>query len=99
MEVEIVNESESRIVVKDEEGRVIECEKLFTFDSDETGLSYICYTDNQKDNENNVIVHAGTYDKSGEDNRIIPIKTDREWKIIQETLEEIIKNVKEVKDE
>lgn len=93
MDVEIVKNNENRMVLKDQDGNMHECEKLFTFDSEETKLSYICYTDLLKDEDGNTIVYAGTYDPTGEDNKIKPIKTDKEWKIIQATLEEIVKNV------
>ena len=92
MDAEIINENDNRLVIKDHEGNVHECEKLFTFDSEETKLSYICYTDNLKDEEGNTYVYAGTYDSTGESNLIKPIKTDKEWAIIQSTLQEIIKN-------
>ncbi|MCR4581435.1 MAG: DUF1292 domain-containing protein [Bacilli bacterium] len=95
MDVEIIKENEERLVIKDHEGNVHECEKLFTFDSDETKLSYICYTDRTKDEQGNVIVYAGTYDSTGESNLIKPIKTDKEWGIISETLESLVKNAKE----
>ena len=42
MDVEIMSDTEEKMVIKDHEGKVHECEKLFTFDSDETKLSYIC---------------------------------------------------------
>lgn len=93
MDVEIIKENDERLVIKDHEGNIHECEKLFTFDSDETKLSYICYTDRTKDDKGNVIVYAGTYDSTGESNIIKPIKTDKEWGVISETLQAIIDNV------
>ncbi len=93
MDVEIIKENDNRMVIKDHEGNIHECEKLFTFDSDETKLSYICYTDNLKDEEGNTLVYAGTYDPTGESNLIKPINTDKEWAIIQSTLEEILSKV------
>lgn len=93
MDVEIVTDNEDKFVIKDHEGKVHECEKLFTFDSEETKLSYICYTDRTKDDKGNTIVYAGTYDSTGESNLIKPIQTDKEWGIISETLESLIKNV------
>ncbi len=98
MDAEIINDYGERMVIKDHEGKVHECEKLFTFDSDETKLSYICYTDRTRDEKGNTIVYAGTYDSTGEDNIIKPIKTDKEWGIISQTLESLIKNVSEGKE-
>lgn len=94
MDLEIIDESENILIIKDSDGKKHECDKLFTFDSDETNLSYICYTDRTRDENGNVIVYAGTYDPTGEDATIKPIKTDKEWKVIQETLQEIVSNVK-----
>ena len=93
MDVEIVKQNDEKMIIKDSEGNMHECEKLFTFDSEETKLSYICYTDRTKDEKGNTIVYAGTYDSTGESNLIKPIQTDKEWGIIQETLQEILKNI------
>ena len=43
--------------VVNDEGKEIECETLFTFESDETGKSYIVYTDNTVDEEGNTKVY------------------------------------------
>ena len=37
--------------VLDENGKEVTCEVLFTFDSEETGKSYIVYTDNTTDDD------------------------------------------------
>ena len=44
--------------VIDEKGNEIECEVLFTFESDETGKNYIVYTDNTTDDLGNTKVYA-----------------------------------------
>ena len=93
MEAEIVEQNDEIMVIKDDQGNKHECNKLFTFDSEETKLSYICYTDKTKDENGNTIVYAGTYDPTGEDPVIKAIKTEKEWKVIQETLQEIIGNI------
>ena len=92
-EARIIEESNDVLVIKDNDGNVHECDKLFTFDSEETNLSYICYTDRTKDKDGNIIVYAGTYDATGEEQVIKPIQTEKEWKVIQETLQEIVGNL------
>ena len=51
--------------VINDEGKEIECEVLFTFESDETKKNYIVYTDNTLDEEGNTIrdelVNKSTY--------------------------------------
>ena len=47
--------------VFDENGKEIECEVLFTFESDETHKNYIVYTDNTTDEDGNTKVYASIY--------------------------------------
>ena len=82
-----------------EEGKEIECNVLFTFDSDETKKSYIVYTDNTKDNEGNIKVYASTYDPNNtKEMELLPIETDKEWKVIETILESIQEEVKKQSD-
>ena len=89
-------EDKNTFTVINEEGKEVVCNVLFTFDSDETKKSYIVYTDNTKDNQGNIQVYASIYNKEQEDNmELLPIETDKEWKVIEtilESLQEEIKN-------
>ena len=81
--------------VINDRGEEIMCDILFTFDSEETGKSYIVYTDNSKDERGNIQVFASIYDPNEEDQKLEPITTDAEWKVIEtilNTLQEEIKN-------
>lgn len=80
---------ENTFKIIDNEGNEITCEVLFTFESDETKKNYIVYTDNTKDNEGNVKVYASIYDPDKENTELMPIETDREWKVIETILESI----------
>ncbi len=82
----------------DAEGRQIDCETLFMFESPETGKHYIVYTDNSIDEEGNTRVYASVYNPEaltvteGNDMaalELIPIETEKEWKIIETILEEM----------
>lgn len=75
--------------VFDDNGKEVECEVLFTFDSDETGKSYMVYTDNSIDEEGNTRVYASIYNPNEDEVKLEPIETDREWTIIEKILEEI----------
>lgn len=70
-------------------GKEIECEVLFTFESDETKKNYIVYTDNSKDEEGNIKVFASVYNPDKENTELMPIETDREWKVVETILETI----------
>ena len=85
--------------VINENGEEVMCDILFTFDSEETKKSYIVYTDNSKDEAGNVQVFASIYDPKKEDQKLEPITTDAEWKVIETILntlqEEIKKKIEE----
>lgn len=75
--------------VVNDEGKEVECEVLFTFDSDETGKSYMVYTDNSIDEDGNTRVYASIYNPNQDEIKLEPIESDKEWKIIETILEEI----------
>ena len=75
--------------VNGENGEVIECEVLFTFESEETKKNYIVYTDNTTDEEGNTKVYASIYTPDTEETKLEPITTDHEWAIIEKILSEL----------
>ena len=75
--------------VINDEGKEIECEVLFTFESDETKKNYIVYTDNTVDEEGNTKVYASIYNPDQDETKLLPIETDKEWKIIETILEQL----------
>ena len=87
-----MEEKNNKFTVINDEGKQIECEILFTFDSDETKKSYIVYTDNTQDEIGNIKVYASVYDpKNMNDEKMMlqPIETDKEWNIIETILESL----------
>lgn len=75
--------------VTNDEGKEVECEVLFTFESDETKKNYIVYTDNTLDEEGNTKVYASIYEPEQDETKLLPIESDKEWKIIETILEEL----------
>lgn len=73
-----------KIIVKNETGEEIECDVLFTFDSEDTKKSYIIYTDNTKDELGNIKVYANTFDSDVETGDLGPIETEEEWATIEQ---------------
>ncbi len=85
-----MNEENNRyFTVTDQSGKTIEYEILFTFDSEETGKSYIVFTDNEIDNDGNIMTYAATYDKDGNTLQLNDIETDKEWSLIENLLASI----------
>ena len=72
-----------------DQGVEVEYEVLFTFESDETKKKYIVYTDDTTDDSGNVKVYESTYVEDGDKYNLSPIKTDKEWKVIETILESI----------
>ena len=75
--------------IVNDEGKEVECEVLFTFESEETGKNYIVYTDNTIDEEGNTTVFASIYDPDSDESKLFPIETEKEWEIIENILEEL----------
>lgn len=80
--------------VFDDEGKEVECEVLFTFESEETKKNYMVYTDNTKDEEGNVKVYAAIYEPDKDETKLEPIVSDHEWAIIEKILEELQEEAK-----
>lgn len=80
-------EEKNTIKVTNEKGESIVCDILFTFDSEETGKSYIVYTDNSKDENGKVRVYASIYKPDDPKTKLEDIKTEKEWKIIDTILQ------------
>lgn len=81
--------------VINDEGKEVVCHILFTFDSEETGKSYIVYTDDSKDEAGNIQVYASIFNPEDPNTKLEAIESEKEWKVIEtilETLQEEIKN-------
>ena len=91
---------EERMTFKifNDEGQEIECEVLFTFESEETNKNYIVYTDNTIDEEGNTKVYASIYNPDEEEPKLEPIETEKEWTIIETILSELQEEIKKEGD-
>ncbi len=78
---------QNTFVVIDENGKEIECEVLFTFDSEDFGKSYVLYFEKNNSEEDSVEIFASSYDSTKEDGgELLPVETDEEWEMIEEML-------------
>lgn len=75
--------------ITDAEGVEHEYDILFTFDSDETGKSYVAYTDHKKNDDGNVMVYTSCYDTYDENPTLKEIETQKELNTIEEILNTI----------
>lgn len=88
-----------KLTITNDAGETLECDVLFTFDSDETGKSYIAYTDNTTDESGNIRVYANIYDPTGEDLSLIPLTSEKEWKVIENILTSVQDKIREAASE
>ena len=79
-------EKDIKFTIINDQGEEIECEVLFTVDSDETKKSYIVYTDNSKDEAGSIKTYASIYDPTGESLKLESIETEKEWDMIEKIL-------------
>ena len=84
-----MEEKKGVFTIVNDKGEEVECEILFTFDSDETKKSYIVYTDNTVDENGSTKVYASIYDPTGQNPALIPIETEKEWLVIENILSSV----------
>ena len=92
----IVEENKFKVINK--KGKEVEYEVLFTFESDETKKNYMVYTDNTKDKDGNTKVYASVFEPDKEPLELLPVETEREWKVIETILESIQEENKKEKE-
>lgn len=88
-------EKKGVFTIINDEGKEIECEILFTFDSEETKKSYIVYTDNTLDTDGSTKVYASVYDPTGQNSALMPIETEKEWLVIENILSSVQEKIQE----
>ncbi|ATH92585.1 hypothetical protein ACH95_10255 [Bacillus glycinifermentans] len=79
---------EKNITIVDDKGNEQLCEVLFTFDSDKFDKSYVLYYPIEAQDDEEIEIHASSFipNENGEDGELMPIETDEEWDMIEETL-------------
>ena len=79
------DESEGAIfTIEMEDGVEMECELICCFEDEESGKTYLLYTDGTFDDEGTVNVFAG---QITDDDELLPVETDEEWDMLSEALE------------
>ena len=89
---------DNKFTLVNDEGKEVEYDVLFTFESEETNKNYIVYTDGTKDSDGQIQVYASIYDPTDPHSKLEAIETEKEWKVIEtilSTLQEEIKKKQE----
>ena len=79
-------------IIQGDDGKDIECQLLFSFESQKTGKAYIVYTDGSSDSDGNMNVFASVVEEyiNDEDVTFSAITTDEEWEEVDEKLAEYL---------
>ncbi|MFV0274850.1 MAG: DUF1292 domain-containing protein [Bacilli bacterium] len=89
----------NQIIAVTETGEKVVCDVLFIFDSLETEKSYIVYTDNQLDENQNIKVYASTFDKTDKSTNIGEIIESSEWNFIENMIKNMMKEYDKINGE
>lgn len=82
-----------------DDGKEVEYDVLFTFESDETMKNYIVYTDRTTDENGQIQVYASIYDPENPNSRLEAIETEKEWKVIETILSTLQEEIKKKQEE
>lgn len=85
MELDLENDK----VIMEKDGVEINCDILFTFDSDDTKKSYVGYTDNEIAANGRKTIYVSSYDPSKENIELEDITDKKELDMIQDVLRQI----------
>ena len=94
-----MEEKKGVFTIVNDKGEEVECEILFTFDSDETKKSYIVYTDNTVDDNGSTKVYASIYDPTGQNPALAPIESEKEWLVIENILSSVQEKIDQANGE
>ena len=81
---------DSTILVRRPDGTEVECDILASFDCQDTGKTYVIYTDNENDENGNTQLFASIWDDSEEVPKLLEIESEEEWQMVDELLDRMI---------
>ena len=90
-----MNKTCSIIKIKDDKGKIKECEVLFLFSPKDSDKNYIVYTDNTIDEAGSKRVYANIYVENGEKKELLPLESDEEWFTVESILAKLEEKSKE----
>ena len=86
-----MDHGQETMTIVDENGEEHVCEVILTFESTDYGKSYVLYHVLGKDEEESeeIEIHASSFIPAAdgeEDGELLPIDDDKEWEMVEETL-------------
>lgn len=80
---------ENEKIVINKNGKEVECDILFTFDSEDTGKAYVGYSDNSVGTNGRKNIYVSSFDPILGYGVLEDITTDEELAMVRDVLEEI----------
>lgn len=85
--MEYLENEEKIVILKD--GKEVECDILFTFDSEDTSKTYFGYTDHSIDKNGRKRIYVSAYDQVSGDGKLEEITDPKELDMVQRVLAQI----------
>ena len=89
MENEKVQVSPDEKIQVEKDGKIVECDVLFTFDCDETLRTYVGYTDNTYSEDGRKNIYVSSVDPFSSELKLEDITDPREVRMVSDVLEQI----------
>ena len=77
------------VQMQKEDGSVVDCDVLFTFDCEDTMKSYVGYTDHTFSESGRKNIYVSSFDPLGPTNELHDITDEAELQMVSEVLEQI----------
>ena len=84
------NRKQLTIISEDGSKEVVEVIAAFKFKDNEQ--QYVVYTQNEKDQNNNITVYVSRLIEEGDTPRLVGIETDDEWSKVKDVLRELARD-------
>lgn len=85
-----MNIEEDKVVIVDKDGKRVECDILFTFESDDTGRSYIGFTDNTHGENDELNIYACYSDVLTDDGSLRNIESEEEIEMVNDVIKNLL---------
>ncbi len=90
-----MNKTCSVIKIKDDKGKIKECEVLYLFTTKDNQKKFIIYTDNTEDELGCKRVYANIYKENGEKKELLPLESEEQWFTVESILAKLTEKSKE----
>ena len=88
--MEVVDYKDDKVQIK-KDGKVVDCDVLFTFDSEDTMKVYVGYTDHSVAANGRKNIYVSSYDPFTAETKLEDVTDPREMEMVHDVLQQIDK--------